>query len=200
VCSNQKKGVKIPEYPIIYEPSFVLFWGAMLALSIMSGNLLLFAYTAITMLVLIHHEHAHIKECLKRNVRIKSVTFTWWGGGVDADIMYAHDAVPILTAGVINTGCYAIVFMGMWLGANFLSRNVLLGVNVINNPYLQFLNSIALLSLLIFATNILPISHKTQKYGVVTTDGWGAYRYRELRDELWNDGKHEALICGVDNQ
>lgn len=183
---------EIAEYPIVYKPSFVLFWGVALGLSVFTGGSLMFAFTAIAILMLIHHEHAHVKECLKRGVRVNSVTFNWLGGVVNADICYANDAVPILLAGIKNTGYYVFLSIGLLLSVHYMGRNVWSGFNFANNPYLQFLNSFVLFSVILLITNCLPISHYSKKHGVISTDGWGAYRMLEKRDELWNDGKGNA--------
>ena len=183
-----------PEYPIIYEKSFLIFWGTMLALSLYGGGLLMFAFTATAILVLIHHEHAHLKQCMKRNVKVNSVIFTWYGGGVNADIVYAHDAVPILLAGVTNTGYYAVAFIAMLGSYHYIGRTFGMGINFANNPYIAFLNSLTLFTVIMVFTNVLPISIKSKEHGIISTDGWGAIRFIELRDELWNDGAHDALV------
>lgn len=183
-----------PDYEISYEPSFVIFWGLMLAGGLLAGGLLMLAFIATAILTLIHHEHAHLKTSLERNVKINYVKFTWLGGLVDADITYAHDAVPIYSAGVINSGCYAVVFAGALISINYLGRNVWTGFNFANNPYLQFLNSITMFAVVMVVTNILPIAWKSKKYGIVSTDGYAAYKFVELRDELWNDGKSLAMM------
>ena len=181
------------DYPIIYEPSFVIFWGGVMAFSLYSGGLLSFATIAIMMLVLIHHEHAHVKQCLQRGAQVRSVRFTWMGGLVDAEIMYANDAVPILTAGVFNTGCYALAFIGLLAAVTYIGRNII-SMDFAYNPYLQFLNSIMLFTTIMFFSNILPITINSKKYGLISTDGWAAIKYIELRDELWNEGKYESLV------
>jgi hypothetical protein len=181
-----------PAYPINYELSFLLFWGPMLALSVFGGGLLMFAFTMLAIMVLIHHEHAHVKECIKRGVKVNSVTFNWMGGGVNADIYYANDAVPILSAGLINTGCYAFAAVALLASVQYLGRNVWTGFNFANNPYLQFLTSVSVFLSVLFFSNILPISIHSKEHGIVRTDGWGAYKFRILRDELWNDAKNIA--------
>lgn len=183
------------DYPIIYDTSFVIFWGVVLSISLYTGGLLSFATVAVMILVLIHHEHAHIKECKARGVKVNSVRFTWLGGMVDADILYANDAVPIMKAGVANTGYYAIAFVIILMGYNFIGRNYGLGINFANNPYLNMITSIMLFTVIMFFSNILPISYKSKKYGVITTDGWGAFKFVELRDELWNEGKYDAIVA-----
>ena len=176
-------------YPIIYENSFVVFWGIFLGVGLFAGGLLTFALVAMMMLVLISHEHAHVKQCIKRHVPIRSVKFNWLGGMVDADIRYANDAVPILSAGVYDTGCYTLVFGAIiW----YLDTFRVTGLDYANNPYLSLLNGIACFLIVMSITNVLPINYHHKKHGLISTDGWAALRFRELRDELWNDGKVEA--------
>jgi len=182
-------------YPIVYKPSFTVFWGLSLGSCFLIGDQLTLAFVAFAMLVLITHEHAHIRECQRLLVPINSVTFSWLGGAVDADIRYAKDAVPILSAGVKDTGAYAFVF-GAFLAALYFIRPI--GMNFAQNPYLNLLNSIVVLTVLMFITNILPIVYHSKTDGIISTDGWGALRFAILRDELWNDGRSEAMMVGVD--
>lgn len=113
---------------------------------------------------------------------------------MDADIRYAKDAVPILSAGVKDTGAYAFVF-GAFLAALYFIRPI--GMNFAQNPYLNLLNSIVVLTVLMFITNILPIVYHSKTDGIVSTDGWGALRFATLRDELWNDGRSEAMMIST---
>ena len=188
------------DYPIIYAPSFIIMWGLALGLGLFSGGLLAFALVAGMLLVLIHHEHAHLKEIRKRDIKINFVKFNWLGGIISSDIIYANDAVPIYLAGVVNTGMYTgltvICFAMITLMRHY---NLILGVNFANNPYLNFLNSSLLFTSILLFSNIIPGSIKINGIGTIMTDGWAAYLYCELRDELWNDGKCMAIECGGEN-
>jgi hypothetical protein len=67
-----------------------------------------------------------------------------------------------------------------------------MGLNFAGNPYLALLNGIVSFLVVMSITNILPINYHHKKHGLISTDGWAALRFIELRDELWNDGKGEA--------
>ena len=177
----------IPRFTI----PFLIFWGASFIVSWLIGGLLTFAYTLIVMLVLISHEYAHIAECQRLQVPVKSVTFTLLGGQVDADIQYAHEAVSVLSAGLKDSGMYA-AFMAIVLFVLYTFRPI--GVNFAQNPYLNLLNSVGFVLVLLLISNVLPISYKHKKHGMIYTDGWGAWKMRELRDEMWNDGKADAAV------
>jgi hypothetical protein len=181
------------EYPIVYEPSFVILWGLAFAIGLYIGGLLTFAFTAFMILVLIHHEHAHLVELKKRYININYVKFNWLGGIINADIQYANDAVPIHLAGVINTGAYMVLSIIIFAGGMFMGRFYWSGFNFANNPYLNFLNSAMLFTGILFVSNIIPGSIYIKEYGTIMTDGGAAFKYAELRDELWNDGKSIAL-------
>jgi hypothetical protein len=181
------------EYPVKFAPSFILFWILFGALALYFKGLLLFATVALMLIVILHHEYAHVKQCEKRGVIINEVRFNWLGGLVETDIRYANDAVPIYTAGVINTGCYAVAFTGLLAVITYIGRTYAVGINFANNPYLEFLTSIILFTTVMFFTNMLPISYKSKKYGVMMTDGLAAFHYRVLRDELTNEGKYDAI-------
>ena len=183
----------MPEYPIIYDASFLLFWGISLALGLYAGGLLTFALVAMMMLVLISHEHAHLKQCVKLNVKVNSVRFTWLGGMVDADIRDADYAVRILSAGVIDTGCYSVSFAGLFIALYYFNPPTL---NFANIHFLGLLNGINMFLIVMCITNILPISYTHKKHGIISTDGWATLRFIELRDELWNDGRAEAMMHG----
>jgi hypothetical protein len=144
------------------------------------------------MLFLISHEHAHASECIKRGVKINSITFTWLGGMIDCDILYANDAVPILSAGVINTSCYMFASIGI-LVMSYLIRLLGLtdGMNyAMTNPIVGFAYTVVGCVVILTLTNVLPINYHHKTYGLISTDGWAALRFRTLRDELWNDGKN----------
>ena len=141
------------QYKIEYTPSFVIFWGSALSFGLFAGGLLTFALVSMMILVLISHERAHLNQCLKRGVKVNSVTFTAMGGMVDADILYANDAVPILAAGVVDTGCYAFIFGGT-LAALYLIRPA--GFNFAMNPWLNLLTSVTAFLVVMCITNVLP--------------------------------------------
>jgi len=169
-----------PSYPITYTPAFAVFWGLALGTSLYIGGLLTFALSALLLLMLVTHEHAHVVACQKCGVRIESITFTWLGGQVDCDVEKHNDdvAFKVYTYGVIDTTCYAVAFVfllivltwfGMETGWNFA------------DPYgtlqrMQFARSAVLLSGLFAVTNILPVAVMTQKHGEISTDGWAAFR------------------------
>jgi hypothetical protein len=71
-----------------------------------------------------------------------------------------------------------------------------LGVNFAQNPYLALLNGIVCFLVVMSITNILPINYNHKKHGLISTDGWAALRFIELREELWNDGRAEAMMNG----
>jgi len=179
-------------YPIIYERSFIIMWGLALALGFYVGGLLTFVMVASMILVLIHHEHAHLKEINKRGIKVNFVKFNWMGGIIQSDIHYANDAVPIHLAGLINTGCYMVLSIASFVAITYMGRNVWSGFNFANNPYLNFINSAMLFTTVLFVSNIIPGSITIKNYGTIMTDGWAAYKYLELRDELWNEGKWMA--------
>jgi hypothetical protein len=181
------------DYPIIYEPSFVVLWGLALGGGLFIGGLLTFALVAFMMLVLIHHEHAHLVQLNRRGIKVNFVKFNCWGGIIGADLEYANDAIPVHLAGVINTGLYTLASIAGLAGINILGRYYLTGFNFANNPYLSFLNSAVLFTMVLFISNIIPGSIKLKNYGTIMTDGGAAYKYLELRDELWNCGKDRAI-------
>jgi hypothetical protein len=180
------------EYPIIYEPSFVLFWGFCLAFAEFTGGIMMIALVALMLLVLVHHEHAHAKECLKRGVKIEAIKFFWLGGCVQMGPSHYNDAIPILTAGVFNTFFYAGIFSLTWFVVMFCWQYLIV-FNRANNPYISLLDSAILFSIAMAISNVLPLEYNSNKYGIISTDGWAAFKFRELRDELWNDGKTEAI-------
>lgn len=187
------------DYPIIYAHSFLIMWGLALGIGLYAGGLLSFALVAFMILVLIHHEHAHLKEIRKRGIKVNYVKFNWLGGIINSDINYPSDAVPIHLAGLVNTGIYTFISMISLIVIIILGRDYLTGFNFANNPYLNFLNSSLLFTSILFFSNIIPGSIKINGIGTIMTDGWAAYLYCELRDELWNDGKCMAIECGGEN-
>ena len=164
-------------YPINYTRSFVLLWGLSLSVGLFIGGLLTFALVSMMILVLISHEHAHLKQCELHNVKVNSVAFTWLGGAIDLDIKGAKDGIPVLFAGVVDTGMYTLSAVVVWAALNFTRP---LGLNFANNPYLNLLNSITLFCVVMFISNILPISYNSEKHGIITTDGWATYKLLKL--------------------
>jgi len=164
-------------YPITYKPSFVLLWGLSLSVGLFIGGLLTFALVSMMILVLISHEHAHLKQCELHNVKVNSVAFTWLGGAIDLDIKGAKDGIPVLFAGVIDTGMFTMVAIVLWA---IPYRSLLTGINFANNPYLNLLNSITLFCVVMFISNILPISYNSEKHGIITTDGWATYKLSKM--------------------
>ena len=187
---------KKPPYPIIYHPSFCIFFGIILAVTVVYlRDLLYTAYALFFMLMLISHEHAHAVECIRHGVRIHSIEFSFWGGFVNAEIERDPGAaVDILKAGVRDTAMYGAGFVVL-LGGMFLFGPIYSNGNVfLTFPLRDFLWWSGQAAILTFIGNIIPgtIHHKV--HGAIRTDGWAAWKYRELRDELWNDGKVTALF------
>lgn len=169
-----------PEYPISYTAGFIIFWGLALGSSLFIGGLLTFAISAILLLMLTTHEHAHAVACIRNGVKIHAITFTALGGQVDCDIEKHSDntAFRVYSAGVLDTSCYAVSFVAVLAVFTFIGREA--GINFAD-PYgtlqrLQFLNSIVLISVIFVITNILPITIKSEKHGEISTDGWAAFK------------------------
>jgi len=180
-------------YKITYTPAFAVFWGLSFAIAIFTNGLLSVAFVALALLTLIHHEHAHVKECLTLGVKVNAIEFNWLGGLVNMDCNDARDARNILLAGVLNTAWYAVACNAL-LGWIYLSKPI--GLNFANNPYLELLSSCAMFTGLFVLVNVLPFSFKSKKHGLITTDGYGAIlmnRLAKVHDELWNDGARVAL-------
>lgn len=180
-------------YTIEYTKGFVIFWGIGFAFALYTNGLLSVAFVALALLTLIHHEHAHIKECNKVGVIVNEVEFNWLGGLVNMKPNTPVDSRDILLAGIVNTGSYAFIFNGLILAIYYIKS---IGLNFANNPYLELIDSCAVFTGLFLVVNILPISFKSKKYGVVATDGWGAVKMHLLipsYNELWNDGAVLAL-------
>lgn len=180
-------------YKIEYTPGFVVFWGIGFAFALFTNGLLSLVFVAIALLTLIHHEHAHIKECNKVGVLIKHVKFNWLGGLVNMEPNNPFDSRSVLLAGLINTGAYTFIFNGLILAIYYIRPT---GLNFANNPYLALLSSCAAFTGMFLIVNVLPISFKSKKYGIVATDGWGAVMMHRLipsHNELWNDGAVSAL-------
>jgi hypothetical protein len=181
-----------PDYPIIYEGSFLLFWGAGLSISLFLGGALGLLCMLISLLMLITHEHAHLKECMRTNTKIKSMTFSWMGGAAEVDSEF-WNMKSILLAGVYDTWTYFSVFTGVLFIVWYWKDNLSVGINFANNPWLNLITSLSMMSGVFFFTNILPITIHTKKYGPISTDGWAAVKLTTLQREMWNEGKHLAL-------
>jgi hypothetical protein len=189
------------DYPIFYHWSFVLFWGVALSLEgFVIGGILPFAYTLLCMLVVVSHEHAHAAKCIELGIPIHSIEFYWLGGGVITELDYASDIVDFLEAGVKDTAYYSIGFITLFIALLLFGRDLVNGYLFILYPFRDLVGSIAFFATALAIANCLPYSYKTNIIlnGVnhsilVSTDGWAAWKYRELRDELWNDGKSEAM-------
>lgn len=169
-----------PIYPITYTPGFVTFWGLALGSSLFIGGLLTFALSALLLLMLVTHEHAHIVACKKCGVRVESVTFTWLGGQVDCDVENHSDDTrfKVYTYGVLDTSCYAVAFVLLLVALTWFGTEA--GWNFAD-PYgtlqrMQFARSMVLLAVIFAVTNVLPLSVMTEKHGEIGTDGWAAAR------------------------
>ena len=166
-----------------YRTSFILFWGSALAFSLYAGGLLLFAVVCLMILFLHTHEYAHACACKKCGVEIKEVYFSAFGGGVDVvDISYASDAVKIYLAGLKDTTLWCSAFT-VPLIALYLIRPI--GFNFAMNTWLNFWNSIALFLTVMVVSNILPIVTHAKNGEPITTDGWAAIQWCEIRDECF---------------
>jgi hypothetical protein len=181
-------------HKIIYHPSFFLFWGSLVSIAFYFGDLLYVAYVLMTLLILISHEHAHAVSCIKNGVKIYSIEFSFWGGMVNCEIeKNISSAVEIITAGVLDTGYYAIgltVLMFLWNAYGHLFAH---GMRFITIPEGDFLWWSSQFAILVFISNIIPGTYVHKTLGNIRTDGWAAWKMRELRDELWNDGKVLAI-------
>jgi hypothetical protein len=184
----------MPDYKITYTLSFILFWGNALAISLYAGGILSFSMVCMMIGVLISHEHAHIKKCQDLNVGIRSVKFTWLGGQVDfrdCDTQYADDYLQIISAGIIDTGYYTFSVLGFIAVLPYI---VPPGFNFAMNQPINLLYGIATFLTIMFISNILPIEYRHPEHGIITTDGWAAVRMLELRNEMMNDGRAQAIM------
>ena len=176
----------MPDYPITYDWSFFILWGIILVWQYSAVDLLGVALVGSALIILISHERAHANACIRKNLPIKSLKFTWNGGFLDADIKKASDYVTVLMAGVRNTACYAIGLSGIAIFIWFL-RDVIrpIGVNFAPTTGYNVFIALTQFSLLLLLVNILPMSFYSKRLGgVVTTDGWAAWKYRNRGDEL----------------
>jgi hypothetical protein len=176
------------DYPIEYTLSFVLFWGFALAFEIYAGGLLGFAFTCMAIMIVVSHEHAHAEETLKHGAKVTGIMFTGFGGMVIAEIEYAGDAVKMLLAGIKDTGYYAFSFVSLFLVMTLSGGSLVNGYMFILYPYKDFVAAVAFFAVTLFIMNTIPMAYPT-RYGILATDGWAAWMYAELRDEMWNDGK-----------
>lgn len=77
--------------------------------------------------------------------------------------------------------------LGGFLAALYIVRPI--GMDFAMNPLLNLLIGVVSFLIVMCITNVLPINYHHKKHGIISTDGWAAIRFRELRDELWNDGR-----------
>ena len=163
-----------------YTGSFVIFWGFMFSVGHLTGGLLSIALVAVMLLILVHHEHAHLVQCERCGLPVTAINFSWLGGSVVVDIKDREHAIKILGAGLLNSAGYAGLSLfllvgvrsaGYWLAWNFADPTPL-GLLY----WMQFLNSIALVSVLVVVSNVLPIEYRHKKHGIITTDGWAIVR------------------------
>jgi len=163
-------------YPTIYEPSFVFFWGMALAGGLLAGGSLLFALIALMILVLHSHEYAHAKKAISLNVAVQKVVFTWLGGAIICDSKSPQDTIKICNAGLIDTFLWWISFMALRMivyqvgaitGWNFADSSPL-GLLY----WMRMLNGIILFTAIAVISNMLPIEYNHKTHGLITTDGW----------------------------
>lgn len=175
-------------YPVSITAGFVITFGGILICSYLVGGATLLFINSFLVVSLITHEYAHVLECVRLYIPIRELKFTWFGGLVDADFKYAHEEIPVMMAGVIDTCCYLVVslelLVAFWIFWHYTP------LNWAGNPFSQLFN----VMLVTVGCVIFPASYNHKRYGLITTDGWGAWLKRELRDELWNDGKIMAQI------
>lgn len=173
-----------------YDLSFLLLWGSALGITLFVGGLMAMAGVLVMILMILSHENAHYNACVKRGIKVNWIRFNWLGGMINCDLVHYNDAVPVLLAGIKNTGAYTLVLGPIpWIIYNVVRP---VGVNFANNPYMGFLYSIALFAVVLFLSNIIPGTIPS-KDGPVRTDGWAAVKYYELERELWNDGKYGGI-------
>lgn len=173
-----------------YEASFLILWGSALGISLFIGGILAMVGVLMMLLMILSHENAHYRACIRRNVKVNWIRFNWLGGMINCDIRHYNDAVPVLMAGVKDTGKYAAIFAPLpWL-LYYVIRPI--GLNFANNPYFNLLNCLAVFSAVLFISNIFP-GRIPSKEGPIMTDGWAALKYHELERELWNDGKYGVM-------
>jgi len=158
-------------HTIDYDASFIIFWGLLLGAFLFLGGILYLTAMLAIMLMLISHEHAHILACEKLGIKVNSVKFSFIGGGADFDIWYAHDIVEVLQSGITDTMTYTIAF-----------GELLFILEIMQMPieFRQFMRTVFIGALILFITNeIYP----------GTGDGAQVRRFRDLMNELPNDGR-----------
>ena len=175
-------------YKVTFTYTFFLMFGTLLLGAYLSGGMTSLMINTFVILVLISHEYAHVAECLRLYIPIRELKFTWFGGLVDADFKYTHEEIPVMLAGVVDTLWYLLLSVGLLLSFWVVGR-FYIPFNLAVNPFL----TLVVLMVLISISNLVPISYNHRKYGLITTDGWGAWLRRELRDEMWNDGSACAM-------
>jgi hypothetical protein len=158
-------------YTVVYDKSFLLFWGVFLGAALFAGGLLFLAAMLVLMLLLLTHEYAHVRACEEIGCKVNSVTFSALGGATDCDVWHAHDAVSVLKAGINDTTCFMISF-----GEIYIIFDLLNGAN-------QWLS---LAKTLFIGAAILTITN----YAVPNVcDGALAKKFEEVQDEVWNEGR-----------
>jgi hypothetical protein len=180
-------------HKIIYHPSFFLFWGAMVLAAGYFGDLLYVAYVLTVLLILISHEHAHAAACIRNGIQIQSIEFTYWGGLVNAPWECDVAAYEVIVAGLKDTTIYAVGFTGLMFFMQHYGHVFAQGLRFIIIPETDYLWWVTQFVILMVISNVIPGTYRHKVYGPIRTDGWHAWHYRELRDELWNDGKVLAV-------
>ena len=176
------------QYPITYEVSFFILWGIILIWQYSAVDLLGIALVGSALIILLSHERAHVNACIRRNLTINSLKFTWLGGFLDADVKKASDYVVVLKAGIFDTSKYMIGLSGIVLFIWFL-RDIVrpIGVNFAPTTGYNVFIALTQFTIILFIGNILPISFYSKKFGdIITTDGWAAWKYRNHGDALIN--------------
>ena len=136
------------------------------------------------LIILLSHERAHVDVCIRKNLPIKSLRFTWLGGFLNADIKKASDYVAVLTAGIYDTFKYAAGLSGVVLFIWVLHRVISpVGINFAPTTEYNVFFALTEFAVLLFVANILPISFYSKRFDdTITTDGWAAWKYRNFGD------------------
>lgn len=183
-----------PPYPIHYHWSFFAFWIILVIYEFVMVDLLGVAAVLVLLLIVMTHEHAHAVECLRNGAEIVSIEVNALGLAVAADIKNPSDAVTFFAAGIKDTATYACSFSFLFAFLLFAGRDLVNGYMFILYPLRNFVGNIALFAVILVITNILPIWWYIKRYNAwVVSDGMAILKYREIRDELWNDGKVLAV-------
>lgn len=165
-----------PDYPVIYTSSFVWFWGLALAAVTIFGDLLYIAYVCTCMLILISHEHAHVRQCQKHGIRIAQVYFNCFGGCVDAEVeLHPKAAVAVYLAGVTDTAYYAIGFSVLLGVMTYFGAYFAQGWRFLVFPELDFLWWCSQFAIIAVIANICPGTYHHKTLGAIRTDGWSAF-------------------------